>query len=563
MTTEQIEKFREDYFTSWKVRKLFVKLYKDCYTYDIKNNRTCPFDQYGFIKSASRYANVDEIEPLYGSLITGLNATIATIRGLVSTIEYPDLMDGKFPHVHWAYHCVNNKNGITNTIMSRSEREYYYVNEARKETCSDFKQYSKVIFPRTYHRKWAGIDFMIQQAEELIKAYGETSVIDKSRRRKIVFFTGSGISKESGIPTFRDSDGLWEQYPVEMVASLSGWYSDPEFLNTFYNTMRLKYTDISGDGEFGINPNGAHRDIIRLAGESQFCDGDNNEIVIITQNVDDLHERALNESLGLPTGYESLFNTDSDDSDTTSSGEYLNGCCDCTSDCDCGCCSSSESESDSESESSDSSDTSETTVTETTVSEHDCPHIDCCDGDNDVCDSDCGCDFYVDRYTSDTTSSESESECPVRIIHLHGELMKMCADGYKEDTRYHVTLPYKKSLTFPVDAKVKDIFPNTSGTTVGNKRMRPYIVFFGEDVPNMITAIQEVENCDAFIIIGTSMQVYPAASLIEHVPYGVPIIYIDPDPQIDKTIYWDVQIIQEMATVGMRTLLNNWNDYVR
>lgn len=561
MTENQIKKFRQDYFSAWKVRKLLVDLYKKCYVYDLKHNNKCKFDQYGFIKSASRYVNVDEIEPQYGSMIPEVNYDIAKIRGLVDSIEHPDLMDAKFPHVHWAYHCVNNRKGGRKNIMSRSERENYYVNEARKETCSDFKYYSKIMFPRTYHRKWAGIDFMIQQAEELIKEYGETNIIDKSRKRKIVFFTGSGISKESGIPTFRDSGGLWEQYPVEMVASISGWYSDPEFLNEFYNKLRLKYTNISEDGELGITPNGAHRDIMRIVGESKFCGGDDNEVVIITQNVDDLHEQALREYLGEGTGYENMFTPDDSDSDNSD----ITGCeCGCDSDCDCGCCVSpdeSETQDTSESEFETEVDESEVPVVKPIVKK--CPHLDCFENEDGECESDCGCDFYKDYYQPETPDSKDETSSPVKIIHLHGQLMKMCADGYKEDTRYHLTLPYKKSLTLPPNTKVKDVFPKEKNTSIGNKRMRPYIVFFGEDVPNMINAIQETETCDAFIIIGTSLQVYPAASIIEHVPYGVPIIYIDPNPQIDRSIYWDVKIIQKNATTGMRELIENWNEYIR
>ena len=102
------------------------------------------------------------------------------------------------------------------------------------------------------------------------------------KKKKIVFFTGSGISQESGIPTFRDNDGLWEQYPVQMVASSMGWCSDPEFVNEFYNKLREKYNNEN------IKPNSAHIDITKLSDEY--------EVVVITQNVDDLHERAIKEN---------------------------------------------------------------------------------------------------------------------------------------------------------------------------------------------------------------------------------------------------------------------------
>ena len=94
--------------------------------------------------------------------------------------------------------------------------------------------------------------------------------------------------------------------------------------------------------------------------------------------------------------------------------------------------------------------------------------------------------------------------------------------------------------------------------------MRPFIVFFGEDVPNMTKSIEEVRSCDVFVIIGTSMQVYPAASLVEHVRYDYPVIYIDPNPQLnDYMFYWDTQVIKKSATEGMKELLTNWNNYIK
>ena len=93
---------------------------------------------------------------------------------------------------------------------------------------------------------------------------------------KIVIFTGAGISAESGLKTFRDSDGLWENYPVDLVASKSGWAQDPELVLDFYNQRR--------DQAAKATPNPAHIAIAEL--EKQF------EVVIITQNIDDLHERA-------------------------------------------------------------------------------------------------------------------------------------------------------------------------------------------------------------------------------------------------------------------------------
>lgn len=93
---------------------------------------------------------------------------------------------------------------------------------------------------------------------------------------KIVIFSGAGISAESGLKTFRDSDGLWENYPVEQVASLRGWKQDPELVLEFYNKRRQQSAL--------AQPNQAHMAIAEL--EKDF------EVVVITQNVDDLHERA-------------------------------------------------------------------------------------------------------------------------------------------------------------------------------------------------------------------------------------------------------------------------------
>ena len=155
--------------------------------------------------------------------------------------------------------------------------------------------------------------------------------------------------------------------------------------------------------------------------------------------------------------------------------------------------------------------------------------------------------------------------------------MKMCVDGYKENSEYHIQFPYKNKFTLPVNTKVKDIFPKTRGINetddeleikkknelyerIKNKRMRPYIVFFGEDVPNMSKALNEVLTCDMFVVIGTSLQVYPAASLLEFVPSDVPIVYIDPNPD---NVGKKVQIIKMSAKDGMKELINNWSNYMK
>src|SRR5574344_2020945 len=94
--------------------------------------------------------------------------------------------------------------------------------------------------------------------------------------KKIVVLSGAGVSAESGIKTFRDHDGLWENYPVQEVASIEGWYKNPELMLRFYNERRLQLRDVS--------PNEGHKTLARL--ENIF------KVRIITQNIDDLHERA-------------------------------------------------------------------------------------------------------------------------------------------------------------------------------------------------------------------------------------------------------------------------------
>lgn len=94
--------------------------------------------------------------------------------------------------------------------------------------------------------------------------------------KKIVVFTGAGISAESGLKTFRDSDGLWESYPVDVVASISGWQNDPQLVLEFFNQRRKDAAK--------AQPNRAHLAIAEL--ESMF------EVVVVTQNIDSLHERS-------------------------------------------------------------------------------------------------------------------------------------------------------------------------------------------------------------------------------------------------------------------------------
>lgn len=224
--------------------------------------------------------------------------------------------------------------------------------------------------------------------------------------KKIVVSTGAGISAESGIKTFRDADGLWENYPVMEVASADGFRANPELVHRFYNERRKALLN--------AEPNDAHRMLVDL--ERDF------DVRIITQNVDDLHERA--------------------------------------------------------------------------GSSH--------------------------------------------VLHLHGELMKI--RSIKNPDYIETLTPDKLETT-----------PQTRGSN--GDYMRPHIVFFQEAVPNIEPAMKLAQEADIFIVIGTSLVVYPAAGLINCVPQGTPIYYIDPNPANVEGIP-NVTIIREKATIGMRKLIN-------
>lgn len=124
-----------------------------------------------------------------------------------------------------------------------------------------------------------------------------------------------------------------------------------------------------------------------------------------------------------------------------------------------------------------------------------------------------------------------------KVLHLHGELNKVRA----------VDDP---SLIWDWDEKVI----MHEDTVLEGHKIRPHIVMFGEDVPNITKAIEIMKEADICVIVGTSLVVYPAAGLIQYVEYGKPIYYIDPNPAYTPD-YPDIQIIPEVATVGMKTLL--------
>lgn len=224
-------------------------------------------------------------------------------------------------------------------------------------------------------------------------------------KKRLVFLTGAGISKESGIPTFRDSiDGLWENYPVEEVATHKAIVEHPEVVYKFINTLRDKYK--------GCKPNYAHEAIAEL--ENKY------NVTVITQNIDNLHEQAGSRN----------------------------------------------------------------------------------------------------------------------VIHLHGNLNKVRAIDNE-----NLIYDYPKG---------GDITPETK---INGNKVRPHIVLFGENVPNIEKSIPFFEKADICVVIGTSFNVYPAASLIDYVVVGNPIYYIDPNPAKLGDMYNDVKVIKATATEGMKQLI--------
>ena len=221
--------------------------------------------------------------------------------------------------------------------------------------------------------------------------------------KKLVILTGAGMSAESGISTFRDSDGLWENHPVEEVATPEGFAANPQLVLDFYNYRRKELLK--------TEPNDGHKGLAAL--EKDF------EVHIITQNVDNLHERA--------------------------------------------------------------------------GSSH--------------------------------------------IIHLHGELMKSCS---VKDT----------NKAYPIPPENPDI--NIGDKAPDGSQLRPFIVWFGEAVPKIEEAIKYVEASDILVVIGTSLNVYPAAGLLNYVRDGQPIFLIDPKEV--NTHRTDIEFIRKGASEGVKIL---------
>lgn len=225
-------------------------------------------------------------------------------------------------------------------------------------------------------------------------------------KKKLVVLTGAGISAESGIKTFRDSDGLWEGHDVMEVATPEGWQKNQDLVLDFYNKRRQQLKEVL--------PNLGHQILSEL--EKDF------DVYIITQNVDDLHERAGS----------------------------------------------------------------------------------------------------------------------TQVLHLHGELLKVRSTRNK-----NLILDWTNDLI-------------TGDLDENGHQLRPHIVWFGEEVPALEEAIDITETADYFAVIGTSLQVYPAAGLISYTPSTTPLFYIDPKPISIPNLRNKVEVIAKTATEGvaeMRTKL--------
>ena len=219
--------------------------------------------------------------------------------------------------------------------------------------------------------------------------------------KRLVILSGAGMSAESGIRTFRDMNGLWEEYDVMEVASIGAWHKDPELLLRFYNERRKQMIN--------CKPNQGHLLIAEL--EKNF------DVRIITQNVDDLHEKAGS----------------------------------------------------------------------------------------------------------------------THVLHLHGELTKA-----------------RSSIDPSLIYRLKDPEMKMGDKCEKGGQLRPHIVWFGEEVPEMDQAIELMQSAEILCVIGTSLNVYPAAGLINFAPPGIPKFLIDPNPPEFLPKY--IEIIPEKAGSGVAIL---------
>ena len=222
--------------------------------------------------------------------------------------------------------------------------------------------------------------------------------------KNLVVLTGAGISAESGISTFRDSGGLWEQYRIEDVATPEGWARDPKLVTDFYNQRRKQLLE--------VEPNYGHIALVEL--EKYF------NVYVVTQNVDNLHERAGSKN----------------------------------------------------------------------------------------------------------------------IVHLHGELTKVRSERF--------------------DHLIYELTPDRYEVKIGDKcekgfQLRPHIVWFGEAVPML-------EKADIFVVVGTSLNVYPAASLVHYVQPEVPVYVVDPNSVAINDSRW--HYIRLGASEGMKEFIKQIQPYI-
>lgn len=221
----------------------------------------------------------------------------------------------------------------------------------------------------------------------------------------MVFFTGSGISAESGVKTFRDNGGLWENHNVYEVATPEAFAVNPSLVLDFYNARRRQM--------YEVEPNGAHESIAKL--QSHY------DVHVVTQNVDNLHERAGSK----------------------------------------------------------------------------------------------------------------------KVLHLHGEL-----DKGRSSTNPNLIVDL-----YGQDIVLGELAPDGS-------QLRPHVVWFGEAVPAIEEAIPIISEADIMIIVGTSLQVYPAAGLINYAPSNCRVYCIDPAAEMPMGLPFFVEVIKERAVKGMEILVN-------
>jgi NAD-dependent deacetylase len=222
--------------------------------------------------------------------------------------------------------------------------------------------------------------------------------------KRFVFFSGAGMSAESGINTFRDTSGLWEKYSIEEVTTTEAWKRNPSKVQDFYNQRRKQIIDTA--------PNAAHLGIADLENLAK--------VTVITQNIDDLHERAGS----------------------------------------------------------------------------------------------------------------------MHVLHLHGNIRFAKSSGPNQEKKYYPIDGWELTM----DQLCEDNYP-----------LRPHVVWFGEEVPMLDEARQIIEHADVFVVIGTSLQVYPAAGLIHYTKADCIKFLIDPNAEA-MTVLKDFTILNENASTGIETL---------